>query len=382
MNILSAAEFKQLSTFNNKPCISIFMPTNRAGKDVLGEKDRIQLKTLWKEVVEKLEAKNVDGEKIRELDGILDDVMKDHDFWRHQMDGLVIFVAKDFFQKFKTPIGFEPRTYISDHFYIKPILPLFDDRDEFYLLALQIENVRFFKANEYSIEEVKIDELAPSRLEERVGFDFEERTRLHQSLGNGKAVMQGDDAANRARKNEILRYFNAVDAGLQDILHDEKAPLVVACQDYLFPIYKDANSYQHLFPVVLPGNPSDSKNDKELHEKACRLLEPYFNKDKQEKFSQYQELVPERKSNDIHQIIPAIFQGKVDTLFLQENRDVWGNYNENMASVNVSESENRANTSLTNLAAVKVIEQNGRVFLLPEEEMPVQNSPMVAVFRY
>ncbi len=379
---LQKEQFQQLANFDNYPCISIFMPTNRAGKDVLGEKDRIQLKSLWKKATEKLETKNIDAKKIKEFNASIEEVLKDHDFWRHQQGGLVIFVANDFFKKIVAPIDFEPQAFVSDQFYVKPLLRLLGSNNEFYLLALQIENVRFFKADQHSINEIEIDELTPSRLEERVGFDYEARTRMRQKLSGGKAIMQGDDAANKDRKNEILRYFNAVDAGLQTFLHDEKIPLVVECQDYLFPIYKEANSYQYLYPEVMSGNPQDFENIFKLRESASQLLEPYFNKEQKDKMVQYEELVPERKSADIQEILPAIFEGRVDTLFLIENEDIWGNYNENMASVEVDKTRNSGNRSLLNLAAVKTISQNGSVYLLKSEEMPVRNSEIVAIFRY
>ncbi|NJW55062.1 hypothetical protein HC175_19300 [Salinimicrobium sp. CDJ15-91] len=97
---------------------------------------------------------------------------------------------------------------------------------------------------------------------------------------------------------------------------------------------------------------------------------------------QFRELGPSRTSTSISEIIPAIFEGKVDTLFLQNREDVWGNYNENMASVDVHDQRRNGSISLMNLAAVKVIEQNGKAYLVEDEFMPDKNSKINAVFRY
>ena len=85
----------------------------------------------------------------------------------------------------------------------------------------------------------------------------------------------------------------------------------------------------------MPGNPLDFENISDLHAAACKLLDPYFEGERREKTVQFEELVPERKSTDIREILPAIFEGKVDTLFLQKNVEICGNYNKNMASVEI-----------------------------------------------
>ena len=119
-----------------------------------------------------------------------------------------------------------------------------------------------------------------------------------------------------------------------------------------------------------------------LHDAALKTLEPYFKKEKEEKMQQFNDLNPSRTSSSISEIIPAIHEGKVDTLFLQNREDIWGDYNENMASVDVHEERRNGSVSLMNLAAIKVIEQNGKVYLVENEFMPNQETKVNAVFRY
>jgi hypothetical protein len=54
-----------------------------------------------------------------------------------------------------------------------------------------------------------------------------------------------------------------------------KPPLVLCCLDYYYPIYKEVNTYQNLFPEHVSGNPSDM-DDLLLHERAWELVKPYF----------------------------------------------------------------------------------------------------------
>ena len=68
--------------------------------------------------------------------------------------------------------------------------------------------------------------------------------------------------------------------------------------------------------------------------------------------------------------------------FLQDKEDLWGNYNPNMASVEITDHNGHGKLSLMNLAAVKVIEQGGTVYLVDRAFMPDNSSKMNAVYRY
>lgn len=385
MPLLKKEEFEELARFDNNPCVSIFLPTDRSGHDVLNEKYRIQLKSQWKEVFEKLKDMNLSQEKIDELGKPIENLLGDKNFWRHQSDGLAIFLSDGFIRTYTLPITFEAFTYVSDHFYLKPLVPMFAGDGRFYLLALQMDKVQLYEATQYTIGKVEVDDLTPSQLEDRVGYDFEEKDRKHKTQNNmmGTSTVHGYAPATRDQKNEVLRFFRAVDKGIYSLLHDETVPLVVACQDYFFPIYQEASRYKYLYPECVPGNPSaDHDNIFSLHEQAVNLLQPYFNKEREEKMKEFKDLNPQRTSSSVSEIIPAIYEGKVDTLFLQNREDIWGKYNENMVSVEIADDQKNGNISLMNLAAMKVIQQKGKVYLIEREFMPNKESKMNAVFRY
>src|SRR5690606_21084714 len=136
MPILSKEQFQKLAQFDSNPCVSIFIPTQRAGKDVLEEKDKINLKSQWKKASETLKEQGLSQDKIDTIGKPLSDIMDDRDFWRHQSDGLALFLADGFSEKFTVPVNFETFTYVGDHFYLKPLVPMFNGDGRFYLLHL------------------------------------------------------------------------------------------------------------------------------------------------------------------------------------------------------------------------------------------------------
>lgn len=384
MALINEKEFESLSNFKNDVCISIFIPTRRKGKEVLEGENQLSLKSRWQETKRKLEKDGVSQELVRKMEGPMSELLNNKEFWRHQSDGLAVFASENLFKYFTLPIHFDPYCYISREFYLKPLTPVFSGDGQFYILALQIEKVELYQATRYGIDNVDIKDLAPARLEERVGYDYEEKHRKHKTQHNmgGAATQHGYDAANRDRKNEFLRFFRAVDTGLHSLLNGQEVPLVVACQDYLFPIYREANTYKHLYRESIPGNPVDYPNRISLHAAAVKVLEPYFNREKLEKASQFRESNPGRTSVQLTDIIPAIYEGKVDSLFVQNHEEEWGRYDEGLRKVKIDTGQNSQNTSLLNLAAVRTIREGGSVYLTDEESMPDNSSKLNALFRY
>ncbi|MDT0685665.1 hypothetical protein [Autumnicola psychrophila] len=383
MALISQEKFKKITDFKQDTCVSIFIPTQRGGKEVLEQKNKKHLKSTWDQVKRELEAKKVSEEKIKSIGQPIEALLDQPEFWRHQSDGLAIFSSEGFFEKYTVPVNFEAHHYVSNDFYVKPLVPLTTDDGRFYLLAVQQDKVDFYEATKNTIGEIYIEDLTPSKLEDRVGYDYEEKNRKAktQNSSMGTATSHGYDAANKDDKNEILRFFNAIDKGLHEILRDENVPLVVACQDYLFPIYKEANSYKNLFDQVVPGNPSDTDMFG-LHEKALNVMEPHLEKKKRTKLESFGELTPDKTSSTISDIIPAAFEGKVDTLFLENRSEIWGTYDEQNRKVEVNEEQSSNNTSLMNLAAAKVIETGGSVFLIESAFMPEKEAKLNAIFRY
>jgi hypothetical protein len=122
---------------------------------------------------------------------------------------------------------------------------------------------------------------------------------------------------------------------------------------------------------------------RELYEKSCELLEPYFSRNFHESKERFLIALDKgRASIDIKKIIPAAVQGKVDTLFLEKNSDIFGIYDLSNGGLSMQEELSTANVSLTNLAARKVFEQGGTVYLLDIKDMPDPSSGLNALFRY
>jgi hypothetical protein len=385
MTTVSKEALKELSRFHNSSCISLYIPTHRSGMETLSGQDAINLKNQLKEVRNKLQAFGMTSAQIEALVNPILQLVENTDFWRHQSEGLAIFLAEKIFEKYIVPVSFREFNYLSSEFYLAPILPIFNDDAMFYILTLKKDEVKFYEASKNSITEVAIPESVPSRLEDAVGYDYEQKQlQNRRQLGaNGPGSFHGNGENESKEKNELQLFFRAIDKGIMSKLHDfQEPPLVICCLDYYFPIYKEVNTHKNLYPQHISCNPADH-DISSLHEKARQMLEPYFRQhllDKKDKF-----LIAfdrGKASRDIKEIVKAAVTGRIDTIFIEKNSDVFGIYDQSSGETIIHEDHDIANVSLINLSAKKTFDQGGTVYLLDRIDMPDGSVDMNALFRY
>src|SRR5690606_8809453 len=107
----------------------------------------------------------------------------------------------------------------------------------------------------------------------------------------------------------------------------------------------------HLYEECVPGNPNDNRHILELHAKALDQIRPLLEKEREEKLEAFKEEVPEKTITGVTDILPSIYEGKVDTLFLENREDIFGTFNEENMKVKIENGQTADNTSLMNLAA-------------------------------
>jgi hypothetical protein len=379
-------DINELSSFHNFSCISIFLPTHRAGVETLRGEDSLNLKNNAKMIKQKLLNRGMNATSVENFMRPVSDLVEDHDFWRHQSDGLAVFLSEGFFKRYTVPLRFEPVNYLSSEFYLIPLMPLFNGDGLFHLLTLKKDEVLFYQGSKFGITAIDMKSSIPSRLEDRVGYDYEQKQlQFRTQLGpRGAGSFHGHGESEARDKNELLLFFRAIDKGLMSQLHDfQEPPLLLCCIDYYFPIYKEANTHKNLFPRHISCNPA-SLSSIALHKKAWDLMQPFFEQIIHEKKDRFLSAFDKgRASSDIKEIIPAAVQGKVDTLFMQKDMEVFGIYDPSTGELIINEEDHsEPNVSLLNLAAKKVFGQGGSVYLLDMQDMPDGNSGINALFRY
>lgn len=375
----------RLSQYHHNSCITIYIPTHRLGAATLKGEDALALKNQLKEIRNKLSGQGMNARQIEKLVGPVLNLIDDADFWRHQTEGLAVFVSDELFEKYTVPVRFEPFNYLSSEFYLLPLLPLFNDSSLFYLLTLRKDEVKFYEGNKYSLTEIDMTDAIPSRVEDVVGYDYEQKQQQNRSTRgtNRPGSFHGNGESEAKPKNELLLFFREIDRGIMSMLHDfQGPPLVLCCPDYYFPVYREANTHKNLFPGFVSINPA-GLDIRQLHEKALDVIGNHFGKQLKERKEKCLIAFERGKSSsNIREIIPAAVEGKIDTLFVEKTTDIFGVYDPSNRDVMIQEKQNMSNVSLINLAGKKVFDQGGKVYILEKHEMPDGSSEMNALFRY
>lgn len=383
MKNLTKKEFENLAEERYSSCVSFYLPTHRSGMEVINEEDQLVFKNQLKTVGEKLEERGWEETNIKAFLQPAKDLLNDSIFWRKQTEGLAIFLSSNSLKYYNLPFQVEPYFHIARRFYLRPLVPAFSGSGKFYVLGLNLHHISFYEGDRQKLKEIHVEDLTPQRMEEVVGYDYKEKFLQFRSQGQGQAVFHGHgEWKGEFKKDEIFKFFQEIDKKIVQFIEGKNIPLFVVSQEYLFSIYKKANTYPPLLDDYLDLNP-DHINISDLHEKIWNKLYVRFDQERIKKV----ELIHEfhktpRTSFDLSEIIPAAVHGKVDTLFVQKGAEVWGLFDKSNNSIIVEEAQSDSNTSLINLAVVEVLRNGGQVYEQIAETMPMPYVELNALYRY
>ncbi|HSK85130.1 MAG TPA: hypothetical protein VK902_17285 [Rubrobacter sp.] len=386
MDPLSNQDLEQLVDNPEGPCVSIFLPTHRAGVET--RQDPIRLKNLLGEARERLVGTK--GLRPTEADEILEqarDLLSEDVFWRYQSDGLALFLSLGEYRFYRLPLAFEQLAVVADRYHLKPLLPLLAGDGRFYVLALSQNAVRLLGASRRSVEEVALGEDVPESLADTLRFDDpEKQLQFHTGTSGGarggRAAVFHGHGANDDPKDDILRYFRRIDRGVADLLKGREAPLVLAGVDYLLPIYREASTYPRLVDGGVTGNPEELSAE-ELHERAWKTVEPLFSEAEREATARYAELAgTDRTSRDVREIVSAAYYGRVEALFAASGARRWGAFDPATGEVDLHDEPETGDGDLLDFAAVQTFLNGGVVYVRAPDEMPEKEAGAACVFRY
>jgi hypothetical protein len=383
MDFIPKDEIRELMLKRDDNCVSVFLPTHRAGREI--EQDPIRLDNLLR----KAEKELIDrGMRSPDAKGFLDPaygLMKNGFFARHQADGLSIFVSADRFRYYRMPIHFEEDIAVSNRFYIKPLVPILNAGNRFDILAVSQKSVRLFKCTEFGTTEVELKDV-PKSMDEALGYDDTEARLLFRAPSQGSsnrnvAAFHGHGGGIETDKENLWLYFQRLKDSLHPYFRDEKAPLLFAGVEYLFPILRQVNLHPNILETAIEGNP-DEIDALELQRKGLEIARPFFLKKQHEAIRKYQDLTGSlQSSSSIEEILRDSFGGRVETLFVNTGARNWGKFDAGSGLVELHKTRERGDEDLFDLATAQTFLSGGTIFALGAAEMPA-GAEVAAIFRY
>ncbi|MCE5265153.1 MAG: hypothetical protein LLG97_16675 [Deltaproteobacteria bacterium] len=384
MDQFSKQDLKDLMAPRQGHCISLYLPTHRA--PVEGRQDLIRFKNMLRDVEEKIVAAGVRGPEAKAFMVPLHRLLDDQTFWQYRGDGLALFYSRDGLRAYRLPVHFGELNMLSNRFHLKPLIPLLTEESAFYVLALSQNDIRLLEGNRYCAWEVELEHV-PSSLAEAIPYDEPERQFQFRGKtptgpgGRRYARFFAHGVGIDGNKDEICRFFQIVDKGLQEVLRRDHIPLILAGVEYLFAVYRGVNSYAHLMGEGIPGSP-ETLSVEELHQQAWKIVQPRLLHQRNDVIAQYRQFAGTgRTSRDLVELVPAAFGGRILKLVASEGIQVWGSYQPGDGMAKIHAKPTAESEDLLDLAAIHTVLSGGMVYTAEPAALP-DNAPAVALFRY
>jgi hypothetical protein len=388
MHIFTLDDLRELANPREGWCVSIYMPAVIKGQQV--RQNPIRYKNLLDQARDELARGGMEATEVESFFAPAEDLLRNEIFWQEQEKSLAVLISDDFFRYFQLPELIEEQVLVNRRFYLKPMLPLLYSNEEFYILALSQKQVRLLKATEFEVEEEEVSGL-PKNMQDALGYDdlqanlqWQTGTGQVDQSGERRAMFHGHGEGRDNRKDFLLNYMRVINKAITGYLKDSETPLVLACVEYLQPIYKEANTYLHLSDEVIPGSP-EGVRDRALRDQAWKLLKHIYQTSKQNHKERYHMLAGRKDPlavKDVADIVKAAPYGRVEVLFIDKNAKRWGFFDEKNMEVHLDKQQRPGNEDLLDYAAIETLLNGGEVITVDPQEMPEQGSPAAAILRY
>jgi hypothetical protein len=383
LTTITREEIRDLLQLPGKPCVSIYMPTVRAGSEA--QQNPIRLKNLLRSVHEKLVESGMEGAEATGLMAPVRELVDDPTFWQELGEGLIVFRSPEALRTYRLPAPVDELAMVNERFHVKPLFTLLAEDRPFYVLALSLKSIRLIAATRHHAEEVETPDV-PHTLTETLG----NLTRQYSQFQPGSAksvhrspVYHGHGTGEDDLKAEIVQFFNLADKALMKYM-DRDAPVVLAGVEYLLPRYKETTEHPHVIDEGLTGN-AEGLSPEELRDKAWEIVEPVLNAGRSKAAERYGDLLGTgRSSSRYDEILPAAHDGRIDTLFVARGVRLWGAYDPEARTAKLQEDQDtqrKGGEDLLDVAAILTFQNGGQVYAVPQQEVP-DGQAMAAIFRY
>jgi hypothetical protein len=384
MDLLRSGDLHELIEASHGHCVSIYMPSHRAGPET--RQDPVRLKNLLGRAEERLMEAGLRRPDARKLLAPAGALMGDGDFWQYQGDGLALFLSSGLRRAYRLPVSFEELVTVNDRFHVKPLLKLLTGDGRFMVLALSQNQIRLLQGRRQTVSEVELEEVPQSLADVAVHREM----RVVQ-WHTGAAPTGGGGGGRRAavfhghgpeEDQEVIRkYLRSIDEGLRQAVPDERSPLVLAGVDSLLDLYRQVTSYPNVLPDAVSGNP-DALRPHELHDRAWAVVEPHFRKEMEAAAERYREMAGTGLAvPGVAEVVPPAVHGRVETLWVAVGIQRWGRYVQDRNEVEVRDRPGPGDHDLLDLAAVQTLVNSGTVYAVDPGEIPA-DAPAAALLRY
>jgi len=366
-------DLKPLLQAAGAPCISIYVPTSRRFPEK--RQDPLRYRKLVDKAAALLKQNAPDAEAMIAALRALEQ----EPLWERSLDGFAVFLSPTFAAAYRVPASVPEIAVVADSFHVKPLLRLKHEATRYFVLAVSQKSARLYEGGPLGASAVDVPGL-PQSVNDALGEVVNERR--SNTVHAGGAAYHGYGPGKEETKEDLLSYFRIIDKALREVLHGERAPLLLAAVKYYQPIYREANTYPHLIDAMLEGSYEHANGDK-IHADAWPIASAASAHGFEPWVERYKTAAPGGLATDrIESVAEAVIQGRVSCVLAAEGETIWGILDRATGSLERRERQlDGADDDLLDDLCEETLKRGGEAFVVPRASMPTA-SPIAAVFRF
>ncbi|MBX3035467.1 MAG: hypothetical protein KF758_01025 [Anaerolineales bacterium] len=297
---MNRQDIRLLQQIKGYPCVTITLPTHRTSPE--NRQDPIRVKNLIDEAISRL-LKEFSKREITPLVNQLEKLVEVIDY-RYMLDGLALFINRDFARAVQLPFTLRERVSIDENFLTRDLVFAMNRTPRYWVLALSEKPTRLFEATRDDLIEIQ-----------EGGFSI-----THEGPGGEQPLPGGFGVQKSAYRDEYHRkFFRQIDNALKPFLASDSLPLAVVGVDRFLSFYNEVTDFKNSIWATVQGS-HDKTSPHDLGKLVWSAMKDSFAKQREQVLLDLDKAVGERKlASSIGEVWRLANEGRGQLLLVEED---------------------------------------------------------------
>ena len=354
------------------PCVSIYMPTNRASKT---REAQLAFRALVKSVGRELHRdKAHDSSEVEILARL--EALDTARFWSARKRGLAVFASIEHLSCHRLDFPVPEIVRVAKNYCVLPLLRHRAKCSDYAVLVLSRGKVSLFEGQGESLSEVKIPDLPQSIADVVPSDDLDtSRVHFHSSGRTDRAPIYHSPGDETSDCDENLkRFMRAVDSHIFKRLGNSGVPLIIASRPREMAVYRRESRVP---TIAVEGITCDPKTMPKSE--VSGLAEAILNRAEAKRAAAVAERLEVARamgkaSNDLDEILGHSGDGRVETLLVGDVTDV--------SVVRTTDQGVIEHANRVEKAAREVLSHGGEIVFAAPDSTAIKSAGVAAIYRY
>lgn len=356
---LDATTLKRLASASGFPRVTIQTPMVRGGAEV--RQNRIHLKNAVAEAAERLEGLGMSSRDAASLLEPIARLASDDDAMEHQSESRSLFVDESGYESIQLPMELASRVEVGSRFSIAPLVEPAINNAEYAVLALSLGGVGLYRCTRFTAEEIDLDGL-PEDLCYVLRFDeFEKSGHVHTTSARGDSMHHGHGIGKDEHDAFVKRFVDEIRPVVRSRLERWRVPLVVVGMEDAVGRFLADNDYAEAASEHRFVDPHTLSLD-DLIRLGWECMEPRFRTARDAAIDRFR--AADHRAVDIYGVLPALVEGRAETLFVDPMQQIRGVFDAATESVHVDPDPAHVTENLIDTALARALELQTQIVVV------------------